>query len=241
MSKLVSVLANFLRLAPDTSSPQTGSAAISGAFLTLGEIACASFIAPWGVKVHQEDPPSGLVTVRSVSVPLGGTELTTGNHTTQLCCADTIGNYTLPCSSVTVTIPPSNTQGLRLTWNDVSVDAGAYPSAILYFRDGLFVDFIDGTATSYDDNGSIPGDFPVPTNDGSGAIKAYGSVATRLLDMTPFGGGRISSGSGVPTKPGGIDPTSGDINFRTDTPSTLLQRLYICTVGGATPTWVGIL
>jgi hypothetical protein len=47
-------------------------------------------------------------------------------------------------------------------------------------------------------------------------------------------------GSGAPSKPNGVNPIAGDHWFRTDTPSTALQRHYVCTVGGATPTWVGI-
>jgi hypothetical protein len=54
------------------------------------------------------------------------------------------------------------------------------------------------------------------------------------------GGGRITSGSGAPITPGSTDPTAGDIYFRTDTPETADQRIYICTVGGSSPTWVGI-
>lgn len=63
-------------------------------------------------------------------------------------------------------------------------------------------------------------------------------VDGRLKALT--GGANISSGSGAPSKPNTINPTAGDIYFRTDTPSTANQRIYICTVGGGTPTWVGI-
>jgi hypothetical protein len=58
--------------------------------------------------------------------------------------------------------------------------------------------------------------------------------------LTVTQGARITSGSGAPTTPGGANPTAGDVYHRTDTPSTANQRLYVCTVGGASPTWVGI-
>ncbi len=54
------------------------------------------------------------------------------------------------------------------------------------------------------------------------------------------GGGTISQGSGVPSKPNGQNPVAGDIYFRTDTPSTGSQRIYICTTGGGSPVWAGI-
>lgn len=50
----------------------------------------------------------------------------------------------------------------------------------------------------------------------------------------------MSQGSGAPTTPDGVNPVAGVIYFCTDTPSTANQRIYVCTVGGGTPTWVGI-
>ena len=50
----------------------------------------------------------------------------------------------------------------------------------------------------------------------------------------------ISSGSGAPTLPGGSNPMAGDYYLRTDTPAVANQRIYVCTAGGGTPTWVGI-
>jgi hypothetical protein len=47
-------------------------------------------------------------------------------------------------------------------------------------------------------------------------------------------------GAGAPSKPNGVNPATGDYWFRTDTPSTANQRIYICTAGGSSPTWVGI-
>ena len=48
----------------------------------------------------------------------------------------------------------------------------------------------------------------------------------------------FNSGTGAPT----IAGTAGDFFFRTDTPTTADQRIYICTVTGAAgaATWVGI-
>jgi hypothetical protein len=54
-------------------------------------------------------------------------------------------------------------------------------------------------------------------------------------------GTRVSSGVGVPTIPGSSNPAAGDLYIRVDTPTVANQKLYFCTVGGATPTWVGIL
>lgn len=50
------------------------------------------------------------------------------------------------------------------------------------------------------------------------------------------GGVKLSSGSGVP----GIAGAVGDYYFRTDTPGTATQRIYVCTVAGAAgaATWV---
>ena len=49
---------------------------------------------------------------------------------------------------------------------------------------------------------------------------------------------QFNSGTGAPT----IAGTAGDFFFRTDTPTTADQRIYICTVTGAAgaATWVGI-
>lgn len=61
-----------------------------------------------------------------------------------------------------------------------------------------------------------------------------------LLQSNLVGGGNVSQGSGAPSKPNGVNPVAGDIWFRTDTPSTANQRIYICTTGGGTPVWSGI-
>jgi hypothetical protein len=44
---------------------------------------------------------------------------------------------------------------------------------------------------------------------------------------------KVFQGSGAPGTGLGVTATAGDIYFRTDTPSTVNQRIYICTTGGA--------
>ena len=79
-----------------------------------------------------------------------------------------------------------------------------------------------------------------------GLFTAYGGVSSGAAITSPqlisslTGGGRISQGSGAPSKPNGANPAAGDIYFRTDTPTTANQRLYVCTTGGASPVWSGI-
>ena len=54
-------------------------------------------------------------------------------------------------------------------------------------------------------------------------------------------GASFHSGSGTPQ--GNLAAGSGSFYFRWDTPSTSSQRIYICTVGGATAaatTWVAL-
>ncbi len=56
--------------------------------------------------------------------------------------------------------------------------------------------------------------------------------------ISPTGASQFYAGSGAPT----IAGTAGDFFFRTDTPATSLQRIYVCTVTGTAgaATWVGI-
>jgi hypothetical protein len=61
-----------------------------------------------------------------------------------------------------------------------------------------------------------------------------------LVTSPDVGGGTISQGSGAPASPNGVAPVAGDIYFRVDTPATAGQRIYICTTGGATPVWAGL-
>lgn len=72
------------------------------------------------------------------------------------------------------------------------------------------------------------------TGGGAGAIRLGTSAAK---------GARLWSGSGAPTTPGaaGISYALGDAYFRTDTPTTANQRLYLVTTAGTSPTWTGVL
>lgn len=70
---------------------------------------------------------------------------------------------------------------------------------------------------------------------GCGAVWMNGALLSPTLG---FQTGSIWMGSGVPSA--STTAVAGDYYFRTDTPSTANQRIYICTVGGATPTWVAL-
>ena len=79
----------------------------------------------------------------------------------------------------------------------------------------------------------------------NGALLANGATVRAGILLTEVGvaiqinsASSLSSGTGAPT----IAGTAGDIFFRTDTPTTADQRIYICTVAGAAgaATWVGI-
>jgi len=74
----------------------------------------------------------------------------------------------------------------------------------------------------------------------SQTITGAQSVSAGQYLSSLAGGGSISQGSGAPSKPNGVNPTAGDYYFRTDTPSTSNQRIYVCTTGGASPVWSGI-
>jgi hypothetical protein len=67
-----------------------------------------------------------------------------------------------------------------------------------------------------------------------------GTTLFNVIGSTLTGGGHITQGSGAPITPGNITPSAGDLYFRTDTPSTANQRIYICTTGGGSPVWVDI-
>ena len=75
---------------------------------------------------------------------------------------------------------------------------------------------------------------------GVNSLRTDGTLAlSQLLSNLP-GGGRISQAAGAPQLPNGTPPTAGDLYFRTDTPATPGQRIYICTVGGPSPSWIAI-
>lgn len=94
---------------------------------------------------------------------------------------------------------------------------------------------------------------PAPINYPGGSAAQYTIVNSGPVNLLPgsltvaqvgsnlAGGGMISQGSGAPSAPNGNAPAAGDIYFRTDTPSTSGQRLYCCTAGGSSPTWVGLI
>lgn len=69
------------------------------------------------------------------------------------------------------------------------------------------------------------------------------AISVKQIDFSNAGGGSWYSGSGAPgaSVGNGVQPSVGDLYFRTDTPGSANQRLYICTVGGGAPTWVGVL
>lgn len=67
-------------------------------------------------------------------------------------------------------------------------------------------------------------------------------VAADYLQSSGSSGSKEWSGSGAPTTPGGSRTYNlGDRYWRTDTPGTANQRLYIVTTAGTSPTWTGIL
>jgi hypothetical protein len=85
------------------------------------------------------------------------------------------------------------------------------------------------------------------TQNGSGqtvnALNPNGDSSVQIgnnISGTGALGARLWSGSGAPSKPGNTNPTAGDWFLRTDTPSTANQRLYVCTTGGASPVWAGV-
>lgn len=62
----------------------------------------------------------------------------------------------------------------------------------------------------------------------------------RVQDVTS--GLRIFQGPGAPPNAvNGAPPVVGDLWLRTDTPVTVNQRIYICTTGGTSPAWSGVL
>ena len=67
---------------------------------------------------------------------------------------------------------------------------------------------------------------------------SQGGAPNMPLGVQINGASIVYSGTGAPT----IAGTAGDFFFRTDTPTTTDQRIYVCTVTGAAgaATWVGI-
>lgn len=95
----------------------------------------------------------------------------------------------------------------------------------------------------YEDSGAGPNFLDLNTASGtwgSGPWQTTSGGGTVIAPPAAAGGNNISQGSGAPSAPNGNAPAAGDIWFRTDTPGTANQRIYICTAGGGTPTWSGI-
>lgn len=90
---------------------------------------------------------------------------------------------------------------------------------------------------------SNAGNFDVLSDSYSPILRVTnGGLLLGYQGMRPNNGpNTLYHGSGAPSLPGGVSSVNaGDYYFRSDTPSTASQRIYVCTVGGAAPTWVGI-
>ena len=77
------------------------------------------------------------------------------------------------------------------------------------------------------------------TSTGENLFNAPLKLNTEVIVGGVTGGTSVHSGTGSPA--GVVAAGSGSIYIRTDTPATAGQRLYFCTVGGATAgatTWV---
>ncbi len=124
----------------------------------------------------------------------------------------TIGNYESGVSISYNGVPQSGFGGGAQTFGGDSINAyvNSAGGGTIYLRPG----------------GSTAESTQVYNN---GDLSAYGSIQ-------PNNAAKINSGTGAPT----IAGTAGDFFFRTDTPSTSLQRIYVCTVTGSPGTWVGI-
>jgi len=56
-----------------------------------------------------------------------------------------------------------------------------------------------------------------------------------------LGAGHIYWGAGAPSNSNPVaSPVAGDYFFRSDGAAAATSNIYLCTVGGATPTWVGL-
>lgn len=80
------------------------------------------------------------------------------------------------------------------------------------------------------------------TSNAENLVNAPIKLNTEVATSGPSGGASLHSGTGSPQ--GVVAAGSGAFYFRTDAPSVSNERLYVCTVGGATAaatTWVAIL
>lgn len=87
--------------------------------------------------------------------------------------------------------------------------------------------------------------FEINTNTVTGAaenlVQAPIKLSTEAFTGANSVGASLHSGSGSPN--GAVAAGAGSFYLRWDTPSTSMQRLYVCTVGSAvaaSTTWVGI-
>jgi hypothetical protein len=72
-------------------------------------------------------------------------------------------------------------------------------------------------------------------------LNGQGSIpCLQLPDGTSTNGMKFYMGSGLPSGTTVNTGQVGDIYLRVDTPSTVSQRVYICTVAGTPGTWNGI-
>lgn len=149
------------------------------------------------------------------------------------------GNATSTVSSQTVTLSEPDLTGLRInmasgqtTGNALEVWDTGGTQRFTVSRAGIprtqGVQFVvqngsaQGVTQLNQDGGIQPGN----NKSGTGAL-----------------GAKLWSGAFDPTsntKPGNVNPTAGDFFFRTDTPSSSSQRIYICTTGGASPVWTAL-
>ncbi|MHB8573553.1 MAG: peptidase associated/transthyretin-like domain-containing protein [Candidatus Dormibacteria bacterium] len=105
--------------------------------------------------------------------------------------------------------------------------------------------YVSGAATDANADFSVtgvpPGVYEVFT--GASATGPWTETPNQAYVVSDLVGGlRVFQGSGAPPNTvNGAEPQGGDIWLRTDTPSTANQRVYICTTGGSSPVWSGIL
>lgn len=129
------------------------------------------------------------------------------------------GTTTTPATTVTATLSGAGALSQKLAAN---TDPGTSPTGTTY----QVVERLTGQAalTYY---------IQVPHNQGSTlSLSDLAGWQTAITDT-------VNVGTGAPTIAGAV----GDFYLRTDTPSTSLQRIYVCTAAGGAgvATWTGIL
>jgi hypothetical protein len=140
---------------------------------------------------------------------------------------------------------------LDIDFKNIKADTGAGTTKLSHNAASSqrvrYASFQDNTGSNNVEQGmSISSGTAIYTRDGFGSIAmtgnlgVSGSATVKQLTSSLTGGGKVSQGSGAPSLPNGLNPAVGDVWLRTDTPGVANQRIYFCTVGGATPTWVGV-